>query len=113
MNWHLPNPAQPPRHYLHNQRQHPRIPQVHKLPSPTNVTISNQPISKPQLSNNVGINYDTLIYGAGAIVLLIVVSALALTLQTKKNASKYSRHKQKISKTAGNFREILIGLSEN
>lgn len=55
-----------------------------QVSSPTNVTISNQPISKPEISNNVGINYDTLIYSAGAIVLLITLSALALTYKRKR-----------------------------
>ncbi len=55
-----------------------------QVSSPTNVTISNQPISKPQISNNVDINYGTLIYSAGAIVLLIIVSALALTYKRKR-----------------------------
>jgi len=55
-----------------------------QVSSPTNTTISNQPLSKPQLTNNVGKNYDTLIYGALAIVLLIVVSAVTLTYKRKR-----------------------------
>lgn len=55
-----------------------------QVSSPTNVTDLNQPISKPQLSNNVGISLDALIYATVAIVLMIVVSAVVLTYKQKK-----------------------------
>jgi DMSO/TMAO reductase YedYZ molybdopterin-dependent catalytic subunit len=55
-----------------------------QVSSPTNVTISNEPVSKPQLTSYVGINYDTLIYGAEAIVLLIVVTTVILTYKRKR-----------------------------
>jgi hypothetical protein len=54
-----------------------------QVSSPTNVTGSNQPIPKPQLSSNVGISLDVLIYGAVAIVLMTVVSAVVLTCKRK------------------------------
>jgi hypothetical protein len=55
-----------------------------QVSSPTNVIGSNQPISKPQLSSNVGISLDALIYGAVAIVLLMVVSGVVLTYKRRK-----------------------------
>jgi DMSO/TMAO reductase YedYZ molybdopterin-dependent catalytic subunit len=54
-----------------------------QVSSPTNVTDSNQPISKPQLSSNVDIRLDAWIYGSVAIVLMIVVSAVVLTYKRK------------------------------
>jgi hypothetical protein len=51
--------------------------------SPTNTTGSNHPISKPQSSSNVDINLEALIYGALAIVLMIIVSAVVLTYKRK------------------------------
>jgi hypothetical protein len=54
-----------------------------QVSSPTNFTGSNQPISKPQLSSDVGISLDALIYGAVAIVLMIIVSAVVLTYKRK------------------------------
>jgi hypothetical protein len=59
-----------------------------QIPSTTNFTGSNQPISKPQLSSNVGISLDILIYGAVAIVLMLVVSAIVLTYKNKKKLQK-------------------------
>jgi hypothetical protein len=55
-----------------------------QVSNPTNVSSSNQPASKPQLSSNIGINLDELIYGLVAMVLLIVVSVLVLTYKRKK-----------------------------
>ena len=55
-----------------------------QVSSPTNVTSLNQPIYKPQLSRNVGISLDVLIYGAVAFVLLMVVSAVALIYKRKR-----------------------------
>lgn len=55
-----------------------------QVSSPTNVTGSKQPISKPQLSSNVGISLDALIYGAVAIVLMMVVSTVVLTYKRKR-----------------------------
>jgi len=43
-----------------------------QVSSPTNVTSSNQTLSKLRLSSNVGISLDALIYGALAIVLMMV-----------------------------------------
>jgi DMSO/TMAO reductase YedYZ molybdopterin-dependent catalytic subunit len=54
-----------------------------QISSLTNVTGSNQAISKPRLSSNVGMSLDALIYGAGAIVLMIVVFAVVLTHKRK------------------------------
>jgi hypothetical protein len=59
----------------------PKIPQVS---SPTNVTGSNQPLFKPQLSSTVGISLDPLIYGALAIVLMIVDSVAVLAYKRKR-----------------------------
>gem|GEM_PF-990154 len=55
-----------------------------QVSSPTNVTGSNQPLSKPQLSSNVGISLDALIYGALAIVLMMVASAAVLAYTRKR-----------------------------
>jgi DMSO/TMAO reductase YedYZ molybdopterin-dependent catalytic subunit len=55
-----------------------------QVSSPTNVTGLNQPISKPQISDNVSISLDTLIYTALAIILMMVPSAAALTYKRKR-----------------------------
>ena len=55
-----------------------------QVSSPTNVTISNQPMSKQQLSSNVGTSLDAMIYGAVAVVLMLVVSAIVLTYKRKR-----------------------------
>ena len=55
-----------------------------QVSSPTNVTISNQSISKQQLSSNGGTSLDAMIYGAVAVVLMLVVSAIVLTYKRKR-----------------------------
>jgi hypothetical protein len=55
---------------------------------PTNITGSNQPTSKPQLSSNIGASLDALIYGAVAIVLLLVIFAVVLKYKRKSKQFK-------------------------
>jgi DMSO/TMAO reductase YedYZ molybdopterin-dependent catalytic subunit len=55
-----------------------------QVSSPINITSSNPPVSKPILSNNVGISSDALVYCAVAIVLLMVVFLTALTYKRKR-----------------------------
>jgi DMSO/TMAO reductase YedYZ molybdopterin-dependent catalytic subunit len=55
-----------------------------QVSSPTNVTGLNQSVSKPQLSSNVGTSLDGLIYGALAIVLIMVACSVVLTYKLKR-----------------------------
>ena len=70
------------------QTSTPKNSSSNQVPSPINFTGSNLPTSKPQLSSNVSISLDTLIYGAVAIILMLVVSAVVLTYKRKRKLQK-------------------------